>query len=58
MLESFRYMMETLAPDVIGIPMIFVDDTWHDDDVTAIYWDMRRIADEYAANMKWVGEKV
>jgi len=53
MLASFRYTMETLAPDVIGIPMCFVDDTWHDEDVKALYWDMRKIADEYAANMKW-----
>ncbi len=53
MLASFRYTMETLGPDVIGVPMCFVDDTWHDEDVTALYWDMRKIANEYAANMKW-----
>lgn len=55
MLAAFRYSMETLAPDVVSIPHVFVDDTWHDDDVTALYWDMRKIADEYAANMNWVG---
>jgi hypothetical protein len=52
-LKSFRYTMETLAPDVVGIPVCYVDDTWHDDDVTGLYWDMRKIADEYAANMRW-----
>jgi hypothetical protein len=57
MLDAFQEMMETLAPDVIAIPICLVDDTWHDADVTALYWDMRKIADEYAANMRWVGDK-
>ena len=55
MLSAFRHTMETLAPDVIAIPCVFVDDTWADDDIVALYWDMRKIADEYAANMNWVG---
>jgi len=55
MIEAFTYMMETLAPNVVGVPMCFVDDSWADSDVTALYWEMRKIADEYAANMKWVG---
>ena len=33
----------------------FVDDTWHDDDLTAVYWDLRKIANDYAANMRWSG---
>ncbi len=54
MLSSFRYTMETLAPDVIGVPMCFVDDTWSDEDVVALYWEMRKISNEYAANMRWL----
>jgi hypothetical protein len=53
MLASFRNTMETLGPDVIGVPCCFIDDTWHDDDITQIYWDMRKIGNEYAANMHW-----
>ena len=53
MLAAFRYTMENLGPDVIGIPLCVVDDTWRDDDVTAIYWELRKIANEYAANMRW-----
>jgi hypothetical protein len=55
MIDAFTTTMETLAPDVIGVPVCFVDDTWADDDITALYWDMRKIADAYAASMKWVG---
>jgi hypothetical protein len=39
---------------VVGIPACYVDDTWQDADVTALYWEMRKIADEYAANMRWL----
>jgi hypothetical protein len=53
MLANFRAMMETLAPDTIGIPLCIVDDTWADSDITALYWEMRRVAEEYAANMRW-----
>lgn len=52
-IAAFRHLMETFAPDVVAIPICFVDDTWADDDVTALYWAMRQIADEYAANMRW-----
>lgn len=55
MLEAFRHMMETLAPDVVGIPICFVDDTWRDEDVTTLYWEMRKISDEYASNLHWLG---
>ena len=55
MLANFRYMMETLAPDTIGIPLCIVDDTWADSDITDLYWEMRQVAEEYAANMRWAG---
>ena len=57
MLEGYRTMMETLAPDTVGIPYCIVDDTWSDDDITGFYWDMRKVAEEYAANVRWVGDK-
>lgn len=57
MLRGFRYMMETLAPDTVGIPICVLDDSWKDNDITSLYWEMRKIADEYAANMKWVGAR-
>ena len=53
MLASFRSSMEMLAPDVIGVPVCIVDDSWSDEDVTALYWEMRKISNEYAANMRW-----
>jgi len=57
MLAGFRHMRETLAPDTLGIPICIIDDTWSDSDITSFYWDMRKIGEEYAAAMNWVGAK-
>ena len=48
MIAGFRNMMETLAPDTVGIPICMVDDSWTDSDITALYWEMRKISEEYA----------
>jgi len=53
MLAAFRASMEALAPDVVGIPICLLDDSWSDEDVTALYWEMRTISNEYATNMRW-----
>jgi hypothetical protein len=41
--------MEETAEDML--------DTWSDDDITSFYWDMRKVAEEYAANMRWAGDR-
>jgi hypothetical protein len=48
-------MIESLAPDTVAIPIRVMDDTWSDDDITDFYWAMRRLGEEYADAMKWVG---
>lgn len=53
MIAGFRDMMECFTPDVVAVPMCAVDDAWNDDDITALYWEMRKISEEYAANMNW-----
>lgn len=53
-LAAFQRMAETLAPDVVGIPICIVDDSWRDEDVTALYWEMRKISNRYAANLRWL----
>ncbi|MBC8255548.1 MAG: hypothetical protein H8E35_16170 [Ardenticatenia bacterium] len=58
MLAGYRYTMESLAPDTLAIPYCIVDSTWSDSDITGFYWDMRKIAEEYASNMKWATHQV
>jgi hypothetical protein len=56
--EGFRYVMECLAPDTLAAPVVIVDPSWPDDDITALYWDMRRVGEEYARNMNFRGDTV
>ena len=56
MLAGFRHVMECLAPDVVGVPICTVDEGWTDDEITAFYWDMRKIGAEYAGNMRWADQ--
>ena len=53
MLAGYRYAVETLSPDVIVIPFCLVDRTWRDDDITALFVEMRKISDEYAKYFRW-----
>ena len=55
MVEGFRTMMETLAPDTVGIPLCLIGETWSDDEITDFYWEMRSISEEYAKAMRWRG---
>jgi hypothetical protein len=54
MVASFRDMMERLAPDVYAIPSCYIEpSTMTDEEITQFYWEMRKISDEFAANMRW-----
>jgi len=53
MLDGFRYMMEILAPETVGLPIPIVDDTWSDAEITELYYEMREIGAEYAAIVHW-----
>ncbi len=53
MLAGFRCLMEQLAPEVIALPMPQVDNSWSDAEITDLYYAMREVAVEYAANMRW-----
>jgi hypothetical protein len=55
MLEGYREMMESLAPDTLAIPICIVDNTWSDNDITDLYHEMRKISEEYARAMRWRG---
>ena len=57
MVAAFRDLMELLAPDVFALPICMLDaDAWSDADIKQLYWDMRRVADEFARNMRWAGD--
>jgi hypothetical protein len=53
MVAGFRFLMEELAPEVIALPVPQVDDSWSDAEIIELYYAMREVAIEYAANMRW-----
>jgi len=57
MVAAFRDLMEHLAPDVYAIPSCYVEPSlWADEDITQLYWEMRKVSEEFAANMRWDDE--
>lgn len=53
MVAGYRAMMEVLAPDTIAIPFCGVDASWSDSDIVQLYWEMRKVGEEYARNLRW-----
>ena len=53
--EAFRELADALAPDVVAIPYCQVasDGSVSDHEVRAFGAEMRRVAEEYAARMRW-----
>ena len=57
MVEAFRDLMEHLAPDVYAIPSCYIEPSlWTDDEITQLYWEMRKVSEEFASNMRWDDE--
>ena len=54
--KGFEKIAGGLAPDVIGMPILFLDHTWRDDDLRGIYADMRKISERYAREVRWSSE--
>jgi hypothetical protein len=53
--EAFRDLADALAPDVVAMPYCQVasDGSVSDDEIAAFGAQMRRVAEEYAARMRW-----
>lgn len=56
-LAEFRAVAEAFAPDVVAIPycQIVPDGGTPADEITAFYRDMRAVAEQYAARVRWDG---
>ncbi len=52
---GYEDIADTLAPDVIAIPLLFLNHTWTERDITALYRDLRKISDRYAREIRWAG---
>ncbi len=51
--RGFEAATEILAPDVIALPLVFLNETWADDAVSDLYSALRAVSERYAAGMNW-----
>jgi hypothetical protein len=51
--EGFEQIANELSPYVIGMPIVFLDQNWSDDDIRGIYSDLRKISERYAREILW-----
>jgi len=54
-IAGYEEIANGLAPDVAGVPVVFLDGAWKDDDIRALYDSLRGISERYAASMDWSG---
>jgi len=52
-LRAFEEIANVLAPDVVGIPFVWLNETWTDEEITHLYFSLRKIAEEYSRSMDW-----
>lgn len=54
--NGYEEVADILSPDVIAIPLLFLDNTWSDSDLTDVYMSLRKISERYAREMIWKSE--
>jgi len=55
-IRGYEEIARALAPDVVGIPVLWFDARWTDDAIREVYHGLRGVAERYAREMHWVGE--
>jgi uroporphyrinogen-III decarboxylase len=51
--RGFEEIAHGLSPDAIGMPVLFLDHSWSDEDLRGIYADLRGISERYAREIRW-----
>ena len=52
-IKGYEEIVNILSPDVIAIPLLFIDDLWSDEDISDIYQELRKISEKYASEIRW-----
>ena len=56
-LQGFEEALAALVPEVVAIPVIWLNQSWSDGDIRGLYEDLRGAAGRAARHMRWVGEE-
>jgi hypothetical protein len=54
-LQGYEQAVAELVPDVVAIPVVWLNQGWSDGDIRGLYEDLRRVAERAARHMNWVG---
>ena len=54
--SGYEAIANALAPDVVAMPLLYLDETWSDSDITEVYMQLRGISERYAREMNWANE--
>jgi uroporphyrinogen-III decarboxylase len=52
-LAGYEEIAEALCPEVVGIPLVWLNETWSDEAIRGLDEDLRVIAERYARQMRW-----
>jgi hypothetical protein len=55
-IRGYGEIAEGLAPDVVGIPIVWLNDSWKDEEIRELYHGLVNVAERYAREMRWQPE--
>ena len=51
--RGFEEAVGALAPEVVAIPVVWLNQAWTDVDIRSLYEDLREVAGRGAREMRW-----
>jgi len=54
---GYEEAANAFAPDVLAVPVAWLDARWTDGDIRDLHEGLRRVAERYAAEMRWTNEE-
>lgn len=54
--NGYEEIANALAPDVVALPLLFLDHTWSDSALTDLYMTLRGVSERYAREIAWSKE--
>ena len=55
-LRGYEDAANILAPDVVGVPLLMLNESWSDENIRGVYHDLVQVAQRYADQINWVGD--
>jgi len=55
-IRGYEEIAGGLAPDVVGIPIVWLTDRWGDQEIRELYHSLLGVAERYARETRWNGE--